>query len=189
MCGIAGFSGQFDSGLLATMGQSVAHRGPDDQGEMVFLTGTVQVGLAHRRLAIIDLSAEGHQPMTTECPSCGTYDRKHTEGTGLWLTYNGEIYNFRELRRELEAKGHRFHSYSDSEVLLHLYAQHGVEMLSRLNGIFAFAIYDGRPDGQLGGIQRGDLFLARDGMGVKPLYYAQVERGFLFASELKALLK
>ena len=106
----------------------------------------------------------------------------------MWLTFNGEIYNFPELRRELEQAGHHFFSRSDSEVILHLYAQHGVSMLRRLNGIFALAIYDGRPGGQRDGVQPGDVIVARDGLGVKPLYYSESRRGVLFASEMKALL-
>jgi asparagine synthase (glutamine-hydrolysing) len=105
------------------------------------------------------------------------------------LIYNGELYNFRDLRRTLEAKGHRFHSATDSEVLLHLYAEHGTAMLEQLDGIFAFAIFDGRESGRPPGVQRGDLFIARDQLGVKPLYHTTTSDGFLFASELKALLQ
>lgn len=189
MCGTAGFSGHFPPTLLFEMGQTLAHRGPDGHGEILLESRRTPVGLAHRRLAIIDLSTAAHQPMTTQCPLCGKAGGMESEGTGLWLTYNGEIYNYRELREELEAKGHCFHSKSDSEVLLHLYAEEGVAMLDRLNGIFSFAIYDGRPTGQRDGMRRGDLFLARDGLGVKPLYYAETAKGFLFASEIKALLQ
>ena len=164
MCGIAGFSGHFDSEMLRRMNRLLAHRGPDDEGQWVDVEAGI--GLANRRLAIIDLSSEAHQPMTNE-------DRT------LRLVYNGELYNFRELRRDLVTQGHRFRSQSDTEVLIHLYEEHGVEMLSRLNGMFAFALWDAREHCML---------LARDGVGVKPLYYAQTTAGFLFASELKALL-
>lgn len=171
------------------MGEAIAHRGPDDHGEIVLESTEWKVGLAHRRLSIIDLSPEGHQPMTVQCMECYGRGTGRPSAASLWLTYNGEIYNYRELRGQLEAKGHRFHSQTDSEILLHLYVEKGVEMLEALNGIFAFALYDGRPIGQRDGTQAGDLFLARDGLGVKPLYYAQTTRGFLFASELKALLQ
>lgn len=187
MCGIAGFSGSFDIDLLNTMGQILSHRGPDDAGSILFEGQDVSVGLAHRRLSIIDLSPDGRQPMGVNCNCCGVQAFFPTEKQ-LWLVYNGELYNYKELRLELEGKGHRFHSQSDSEVLLHLYSEEGAEMLSRLNGIFAFALYDGRPTGQLNGMAPGDLFLARDGFGVKPLYYAEIVKGFLFASELKALM-
>lgn len=170
MCGIAGFSGNFDKILLGKMNALIAHRGPDDAGEIFF--ANAQVGLAHRRLSIIDVSTVGHQPMTVHCGVCKPH---------LWLTYNGELYNYRDLRRDLIAKGHTFHSQTDSEVLLHLYTEYGIKMLKHLNGMFAFALFDGDA-----------LFIARDGLGIKPLYYAELnrshEKGFLFASELKALL-
>jgi asparagine synthase (glutamine-hydrolysing) len=108
---------------------------------------------------------------------------------GLSLVFNGEIYNFRELRAELEAAGHRFFSRTDSEVLLHLYERDGLEMLGRLNGIFALALHDARPDGRPAGVERGALLLARDHMGVKPLYFAETADGVLFASEVKAMLE
>jgi asparagine synthase (glutamine-hydrolysing) len=180
MCGIAGFAGDFDGGVLARMGGAIAHRGPDASGDAVYGAHGATVGLANRRLAIQDLSPAGRQPMTLDCPECN--------GEGLWLTFNGEIYNFPELRRGLEHAGHRFFSRSDSEVILHLYAQHGAGMLQRLNGIFALAIYDGRRSGQRDGIEPGDVLVARDGLGVKPLYYSESPRGVLFASEMKALL-
>src|SRR5881628_2338947 len=167
MCGIAGFAGQFSADLLTAMGEAIAHRGPDDRGEVLLRNEHLPVGLAHRRLTIIDLSPAAHQPMTTRCPLCDNARVGVSADSGLWLTYNGEIYNYRELRAELETQGHVFQSRSDSEVLLHLYAQEGVRMLRRLNGIYAFALYDGRPHGQSGGVQCGDLFLARDGFGVK----------------------
>ena len=180
MCGIAGFSGDFDSSVLTRMGRAIAHRGPDAAGGAIYMQAGTAVGLGNRRLAIQDLSPAGRQPMTLRCGTCSSRE--------LWLTFNGEIYNFPELRRELEQAGHHFFSRSDSEVILHLYAQHGVSMLRRLNGIFALAIYDGRPGGQRDGVQRGDVIVARDGLGVKPLYYSTSSRGVLFASEMKALL-
>lgn len=156
--------GNFSSSLLDQMGARIAHRGPDDAGTSWL--PDQRVGLVHRRLAIIDLSPLGHQPMWSEDGEIG-------------IVFNGEIYNYRELRRELLGKGMTFRGGSDTEVLLAAYRQYGEAMLARLNGIFAFVICDRR---------RRRLFLARDGAGVKPLYYAQTPKGFLFASELKALL-
>lgn len=164
MCGIAGFWGRFDEPLLERMTQAIRHRGPDDQ-DTLFLPQE-GLGLGHRRLSIIDLSPRGRQPM---------WDYEHRAA----IVYNGEVYNFPELRRELEQDGCRFRSNTDTEVVLNLYLRHGVEMLSRLNGIFAFAIWDA---------EKRALFLARDQLGVKPLYLARTAGGFLFASEMKALL-
>jgi asparagine synthase (glutamine-hydrolysing) len=184
MCGIVGFQGDFTLELLHSMTQAVAHRGPDGSGAMIIETqGQPPTGLGHRRLAIIDLSAAGLQPMTVAPDVGGGMQR------GLTLIFNGEIYNYRELRDELIAAGHQFRTATDSEVLLHLYERDGLEMLGRLNGIFAFAIHDARPVGRPDGVPRGALFLARDQLGVKPLYYAQTDSGFLFGSELKALLR
>jgi asparagine synthase (glutamine-hydrolysing) len=183
MCGIVGFQGDFTMELLRSMTDAVAHRGPDGAGTAVIAAeGQPPTGLGHRRLAIIDLSAAGLQPMTVAPdPGGGMLD-------GLMLTFNGEIYNYRELRAELISEGHQFKSASDSEVLLHLYERDGLEMLGRLNGIFAFAIHDARPSGRPAGVARGALFIARDHLGVKPLYYAQTRSGFLFGSEIKALI-
>lgn len=164
MCGIAGVAGDYDEDVLRKLGRVIAHRGPDDEG--LLWSQERRVGLVHRRLAIIDLSPRGHQPM---------WDFRGE----MAIVFNGEIYNHVELRAELETKGYSFRSHSDTEVLLALYRNEGEGMLSRLNGIFAFAIWN---------TVTGDLFLARDGLGVKPLYYAQTARGFIFASELKALL-
>jgi asparagine synthase (glutamine-hydrolysing) len=138
------------------------HRGPDDWG--VFTDGPV--GLGSRRLAIIDLSAQGHQPLCNEDGS-------------VWIVFNGEIYNFQELRTELLARGHRFRSHTDTEVVVHLYEEHGVECLQRLRGMFALAIWD-RP--------RRTLVLARDRLGKKPLFYHLDAKGLRFASEPKAIL-
>jgi len=168
MCGIGGKlyfdpSRSVDPALLERMNQVLAHRGPDDAG--VYHDGPV--GLAHRRLSIIDLSPAGHQPMS------------NPDGT-VWITYNGEIYNFPELRSELEREGMVFRSKTDTEIILALYEREGVECLRRLRGMFAFAIWDGRTR---------TLFLARDRAGKKPLcYYHDAER-FLFASEAKGILQ
>ena len=186
MCGIAGFSGSFDLDLLRAMTEKVAHRGPDDQDVLLLETPTSRVGLGHRRLSIIDLSASGHEPMGVTCGHCG-FESKANVNRGRWLIYNGEIYNYRELRAELEAAGHHFFSKSDTEVLLHLYNDAGIEMLPRLNGMFAFALYDGRGN-ERAGVAPGSLVIARDGFGVKPLYYAQTPRGLVFGSEMKSLL-
>jgi len=165
MCGIAGFSGGFSAELLQRMSRAVAHRGPDDAG--VHFDPAAGLGLAHRRLSIIELSALGHQPMWDVSGS-------------LAIVFNGEIYNYRELRKDLVAAGRAFRSHSDTEVLLNLYLQDGERMIEKLNGIFAFALWDSRAK---------QLFLARDGVGIKPLYYAETRDGFLFASEMKALLQ
>ncbi len=165
MCGIVGFSGRGDAELLGRMNDALAHRGPDDAG--VLHLPNVGVGLGHRRLSIIDLSPRGHQPMWDATRS-------------VVITYNGELYNYRELREELVRDGFRFQSDSDTEVLLNLYRRDGDGMLGRLNGIFAFAIYD---------TEKRGLLLARDGFGVKPLYVAETRDRVLFASELKALLQ
>lgn len=166
MCGIAGILNLDGEPvapvLLRRMTDAIAHRGPD--GEGAYVDGNL--GLGHRRLAIIDLSPAGHQPMLTP-------DGRYA------LTYNGEIYNFQELRIELEALGHQFRSRTDSEVLLHAYAQWGAKALNRFNGMFAFAIWDK---------MERRLFLARDRYGIKPLYYAFAGNTLLFGSEVKAIL-
>ncbi|NGX43138.1 MAG: Asparagine synthetase [glutamine-hydrolyzing] 1 [Chlamydiae bacterium] len=166
MCGIAGIfnlSGEPVSCVtLRKMTDAITHRGPDGEG---FYTDSF-LGLGHRRLAIIDLSPAGHQPMMTP-------------NQDYVISYNGEVYNFQELRTELEALGHKFHSRTDSEVVLKAYAQWGIESLNRFNGMFAFAIWDRN---------KQELFLARDRYGIKPLYYCLRGRTFLFASEIKAFL-
>src|SRR5258708_9569794 len=167
------------------MNARLAHRGPDD-ADVLFLEGErTRVGLVHRSLSIIDLSAAAHEPMGVACGRCGVDSGAEPRG-GRWLVYNGEIYNYRELREDLAARGHRFHSKSDAEVLLHLYDDEGSDMLPRLNGMFAFALYDGA--GRGAAMLPGSLLLARDGFGVKPLYFSELAGGFSFASELKALL-
>lgn len=166
MCGIAGIfnlNGEPVSPVfLRKMTDAIAHRGPDGEG---FYTDSF-IGFGHRRLAIIDLSPAGHQPMITE-------DRQFA------ITYNGEVYNFQELRVELESLGHSFRSRTDTEVVLHAYAQWGVECVERFNGMFAFAIWDKT---------RQELFLVRDRYGIKPFYYTFQGNTFLFASEQKAVL-
>lgn len=184
MCGIVGYQGSFGRELLRDMTNAVAHRGPDGEGGVVIAGDNgVPTALGHRRLSIIDLSDAGLQPM------CAPADVGGGMLTGLTLVFNGEIYNFRELRAELERGGHHFTSRTDSEVLLHLYERDGLALVERLNGIFAFAIHDDRANGRPAGVERGSLFLARDPMGVKPLYFAETAAGFLFASEIKALLE
>ncbi len=166
MCGIAGFLNHddlpADRELLVAMTRTLVHRGPD--GEGFHLDGPV--GLGHRRLSIVDL-ATGDQPMTSP------------DGRA-WVVFNGEIYNFVELRRDLEARGHRFSTHSDTETILHLYEEHGPDSVRHLRGMFAFALYD--PD-------RRRLLLARDRVGIKPLYYHEGPAGLVFASEIKAILK
>jgi asparagine synthase (glutamine-hydrolysing) len=146
------------------MNVAQGHRGPDDAG--YYLTPAGEVGLAHTRLSIIDLSAGGHQPMLDE-------------ESKVAIAFNGEIYNYRELRSDLQARGRHFRTQTDTEVILQLYLQEGERGFERLNGIFALAIWDPRGD---------KLLLVRDSFGVKPLYYATVPQGVLFASELKALI-
>lgn len=165
MCGIAGYAGTHRPDLLEPMCAAMAHRGPDDAG--VWSDADAGVGLGHRRLSIIDLSAAGHQPMQS------------ADGS-TWIAYNGEIYNFQEHRDRLEAKGHRFRSKSDTEVLLALYEERGLDFLDELNGIFAFALWDGK---------ERRLVLARDHAGIKPLYYWLDGPRIYFASEIKSLLK
>jgi asparagine synthase (glutamine-hydrolysing) len=167
ICGIVAWNGGVacDEATVKRMRDTLVHRGPDDAG--VFIRPDDRVALGHRRLSIVDLSPAGHQPMANE------------DGT-VWITYNGEVYNHVELRRELEAKGHVFRSGTDTEAIVHLYEEDGPRCLQRLEGMFAFAIWDGR---------RGELFLARDRVGVKPLYYARLPGGFVFGSEVKALLE
>ena len=166
MCGIAGIFGKPDHATVGTMLSALRHRGPD--GNKVMADGKAAFG--HARLSIIDLSPAAAQPMASD------------DGQ-VWLTYNGEIYNFRELRRTLEGEGVRFRTSSDTEVILALYVRYGDGFLRRLRGIFAFALYDKR-----GGPGRERLLLARDPIGVKPLLYARQSDGLVFASELKAMV-
>jgi asparagine synthase (glutamine-hydrolysing) len=167
MCGIAGVfeyapEAEVSRNLVVRMTDLIAHRGPDDSGHMC----RGSVGLGHRRLSIIDLSAAGHQPMGSE------------DGT-IWITYNGECYNYAGLRDWLRGRGHQFRSGSDTEVLLRLYQEKGEAFLADIDGMFAFAIWDARQQ---------TLLVARDRIGIKPLYYFADRDHFLFASEMKALL-
>ena len=165
MCGIAGsWTEGVETTKAVRAAQSLAHRGPDDSG--IYHDPDSGVVLVHARLSIIDLSAAGHQPMASG------------EGAAV-LVFNGEIYNYRELRTELAAGGAVFDGHSDTEVLLRLYLEHGLAMLSRLNGIFAFALYDKRHQ---------ELLVVRDALGVKPLYFSASPAGFSFSSEIKGLL-
>ena len=166
MCGIVGIvrldpNDTVDEARLMQMRDALHHRGPDDEG--LWVEGPV--GLGHRRLAIVDV-AGGHQPMANEDQTA-------------WIVFNGEIYNHAALRPELEAKGHRYRTRSDTETILHLYEEEGERCVERLQGMFAFAVWDR---------VRRRLFLARDRLGIKPLYYASTERALLFASEIKAIL-
>jgi asparagine synthase (glutamine-hydrolysing) len=170
MCGIAGVVNCGDREILMRMTMVQSHRGPDDSGIWDRrLSDGSYIGLGSRRLAILDLSPLGHMPMCN-------HDRS------LWITYNGEIYNFAELRHELEAKGCSFKSHTDTEILLHLYEQDGPDCVKRLNGMFSFAICDLRSGSPT-------LFVARDHFGVKPFYYFHRGDRFAFASEVKALLQ
>jgi asparagine synthase (glutamine-hydrolysing) len=169
MCGICGIlaTGEnfaCDETTVTDMRDRMPHRGPDDAGSWADTAGRVALG--HRRLSIVDLSPAGHNPMPNEDGS-------------VWITYNGEVYNHRALRSGLEARGHVYRSQTDTETILHLYEEEGPRCVERLHGMFAIAIWDSR---------RRELFLARDRLGIKPLYYAQLSGGFLFGSEIKALL-
>jgi asparagine synthase (glutamine-hydrolysing) len=167
MCGIFGQIGSAPAG--ETCGSELRHRGPDDAGLKYFAIspGSIWVSLQHRRLSIIDLSSAGHQPMCNEDET-------------VWITFNGEIYNFQELRAELLAAGHQFRSNTDTEVIIHGYEQWGNDLLRRLRGMFSFAIWDQR-------LRR--MLLAIDHLGKKPLFYAYDGRKLVFASEIKAILK
>src|ERR1700730_2579282 len=170
MCGIAGIfdyhhaEGGVARPELIAMSDHMKRRGPD--GEGIWLAEDARTGLAHRRLAIIDLSDTGRQPMQTE-------DGRYV------ITFNGEIYNYKELRSALKAAGYRFRTESDTEVMLHLYAHRGIEMVRELRGMFAFALWDTR---------ERVLVLARDPYGIKPLYYSDDGHTVRFASQVKALL-
>src|ERR1017187_2685346 len=166
MCGIAGIvstaAGQrIDAATIHRMCQAIVHRGPDDEG--IFVKDATGFGM--RRLSIIDL-AGGHQPVFNE-------DRS------VWVVFNGEIYNFQQLRSELESRGDRFYTHSDTEVIVHLYEEMGADCVTKLRGMFAIALYDEK---------RKSLLLARDRLGKKPLYYALSDGRPYFGSEIKAML-
>lgn len=169
MCGICGARSlrggpDVDPAVIVRMRDTMAHRGPDDAGD--YVDAGHRIGMGHRRLAIVDLSAAGHGPMANE------------DGT-VWISYNGEVYNHLALRGPLEAAGHRYRSRTDTETLIHLYEERGLEMLDALRGMFAFSLWDAN---------RGRLVLARDRLGIKPLYYAIAGGQMIWASEIKALL-
>jgi asparagine synthase (glutamine-hydrolysing) len=165
ICGVLATRDDFAAGedVVTAMREKLVHRGPDDGGTWT----APRVGLGHRRLSIIDLTPAGHQPMSNE------------DGT-VWITFGGEIYNHAELRRELEGQGHVYRSHTDTETIVHLYEEEGPRCVERLDGMFHYAIWDSRS---------GELHLARDRLGKKPLYYAQPDGGFVFGSEIKALLE
>src|SRR5215472_13538232 len=164
MCGIAG-KVNFDRGepvereMIVHMARSIAHRGPDDEG--FFISGPI--GLGFRRLSIIDL-AGGHQPMS---------DKEET----VWIIFNGEIYNYKELRAELRNKGHQFRTNSDTEVIVYGYKEWGTDVFNHLNGMFGLAIWD---------VPNERLVVARDAMGIKPVYYRIADGRFTFSSEIRA---
>ncbi|PYV93923.1 MAG: asparagine synthase (glutamine-hydrolyzing), partial [Acidobacteria bacterium] len=166
MCGIAGVI-KFGDGanvapdLVRGMCSSMVHRGPDDEG--IYTQGRVGIGM--RRLSIVDL-ATGHQPISNE-------------DNTIWIVFNGEIYNHAELRPDLEARGHRYRTHSDTETIVHLYEEYGHDCVRHLRGMFAFAIWDSR---------KRHLFIARDRLGIKPLYYQHDDQQFVFGSEIKVLL-
>ncbi len=172
MCGIFGIiahNARVSSEVLERATRSLAHRGPDDSGTVILRDNSqaeIEIGLGNRRLAILDLSPLGHQPMSD--PS-----------TGNWIVYNGEVYNFREVRAKLEREGLHFSSGSDTEVILKAYGQWGENCLAEFRGMFALAIWDA---------PRHRLFVARDPMGIKPLYYYRSDRYFIFSSEVRTLL-
>jgi len=163
MCGIVGCWGNYEPELINNMNDSIAHRGPD--GEGIYRDKKSSLSLGHRRLSIIDLSDSGRQPMLV----------KHD----IVIIYNGEVYNYRELKEKLIKKGYVFRGTSDTEVVINMYLEFGFDFLEQLNGIFALAIWDPREK---------HLLLARDGLGVKPLYYTENSKGFIFSSELKSIL-
>jgi asparagine synthase (glutamine-hydrolysing) len=167
ICGILAFSDHFacDEQVTVAMRDTMTHRGPDDAG--VWLAASGRVSLGHRRLSIVDVSHSGHQPMSNEDAS-------------VWVAFNGEIYNHDELRPELEARGHRYRSRCDTETIVHLYEEEGPRCVERLDGMFALAVWDEH---------RRELFLARDRLGKKPLYWTRTPAGMAFASEIKALLR
>ncbi len=165
MCSILGFINCGNEELLRECNLMMIHRGPDGSGVKWFHESNS--GLAHNRLSIIDLSEAASQPM-------------HSEDKRYWIVYNGEIYNFKDIRKELLKKGYKFYSESDTEVILNAYIEWGEQCLQKFNGMFSFAIYN---------TLEKRLFLARDRIGIKPLYYANFNDSFIFASEIKAILK
>ena len=168
ICGIFNYSNthlEINEELITSMRDTMVHRGPDDAG--IYISADRKVGLGHRRLSIIDLSAKAHQPMANEDKS-------------IWIIFNGEIYNHLELRKSLEAKGHIYRSHSDTETIIHLYEERGADCIKDIEGMFAFAIWDSR---------KRQMFLARDRIGKKPIYYTLRNGQLIFASEIKSILK
>lgn len=168
ICGVFNYAGtnfEVTTELITRMRDTMIHRGPDDAG--IYVSTNKKLGLGHRRLSIIDLSAMGRQPMCNEDGS-------------VWITYNGEIYNHQKLRKELEAKGHRYKSHTDTETILHLYEEKGQDCVHNLEGMFAFVIWDNN---------KKRMLFARDRIGKKPLYYTIQDGQLIFASEIKAILK
>ena len=162
ICGISGFTWK-DPDLIEKMNLALKHRGPDDQSTYI----DDNVSLGHRRLSIIDLSPAGRQP-------------KCNEDASIWIVFNGEIYNFQEIRAKLEKSGHQFSSNTDTEVIIHSYEEWGTCCVERFNGMWAFAIYDKN---------KGTIFVSRDRFGVKPLYFCKHEKGLIFSSEIKGILQ
>ncbi len=163
MCGICGFYGLEDKNLLKRMTAKILHRGPDQDG--FYIDKNISLGM--RRLSIIDLSANGRQP-------------HHNENESIFVVFNGEIYNFQEIKKVLEKKGHKFYSHTDTEVIVHAYEEYGFDCLQHFNGMFAFALWDSN---------KKLLFIARDRLGVKPLHYFWDKERFLFSSEIKSILE
>lgn len=163
MCGICGIYGIEDKSLIEKMLLVLKHRGPDDKG----IYTNIKISMGHARLSIIDLSERGRQPMSNE-------------NGDIWLSVNGEIYNFQELRASLEKEGHIFYSHSDSEVIIHAYEHYGLDFIKKLRGMFAFALYD---------TKKHRLILARDPIGKKPLYYYHENNILIYASEIKGILE
>ncbi|GAF92992.1 unnamed protein product, partial [marine sediment metagenome] len=168
MCGICGKyiyseNGRIEREIIKNMMDVLVHRGPDDEGMYIHRN----IGLGHRRLSILDLSSLGHQPMCNEDKS-------------VWVIFNGEIYNFKDQRSELMNLGHKFISQCDTEVIVHAYEEYGVDCVKHFNGMFAFAIWD---------TKNKRLLLARDRVGIKPLYYHENSGAVIWASEIKAILQ
>lgn len=164
ICGIADPDGSINKMELMKMRDTMIHRGPDGAG--IYISKDKKIGLGHRRLNIIDLSEKATQPMANE-------------DNTIWITFNGEIYNYEDLRIELINKGHNFRSKSDTEVIIHLYEEKGIECIKELRGMFAFALWDNKKE---------EMFLVRDRIGIKPLYYTYQKDKLYFASEIKAIL-
>lgn len=171
MCGIFGaidLSGNqlpFSDNIYSNALNAIKHRGPDDEGR--WMNDNKSVFLGQRRLSIIDLSSAGHQPMCNE-------------NNTLQIIFNGEIYNFQEIKNELLLLGHKFKSKTDTEVILHGYEQYGESIVLKLRGMFSFAIYN---------TLTNEIFIARDRLGIKPLYYVQCDKLFIFSSEIKPIFE